>query len=93
MKRKRALRTRARPRSRRGLWHQSPYIEDDIAQYFSALAEFMCQGGVTQRQASSHRVDQPVALEERTELGKAGVAIGSTQIVDEKKPKRDRVAH
>jgi hypothetical protein len=29
----------------------------------------------------------------RAELGKAGVAIGSTEIVDEKKPKRDRVAH
>jgi len=36
---------------------RSPYIEDDIAQYFSALAEFMCQGDVAQRQASSNRVD------------------------------------
>jgi hypothetical protein len=71
----------------------SPNTEDDIAYYFSALAEFMCQGDVVQWQASSHRVDQALALEERAELGKAGVAIGSTQIVDEKEPKRDRIAH
>ena len=71
----------------------SPNIQDDIAYYFTALAEFMCQGDVVQWQASSHRVDQPVALEERAELGKAGVAIGSTEVVDEKKLKRDRVAH
>ena len=44
-----------------------------------------------QRQASTHRVDQPVALEERVQLGKAGVAIGSAEVVDKKKPKRDRL--
>jgi hypothetical protein len=71
----------------------SPNTEDDIAYYFSALAEFMCQGDVVQWQASSHRVDQAVALEERAELGKASVAIGGTEVVDEKEPKRDRVAH
>ena len=70
----------------------SPNTEDDIAYHFSALAEFMCQGDVVQWQASSHRVDQAVALEERAELGKAGVAIGSTEVVDEKKPKRDRAS-
>ena len=53
----------------------SPNTEDDIAYYFSALAELMCQGDVVQWQASSDRVDQAVALEERAELGKAGVAI------------------
>jgi hypothetical protein len=53
----RALWARARPRSRRRLWHRSPYIEDDIAQYFSALAEFMCQGDVAQWQALSNRVN------------------------------------
>ena len=46
---------------------------------------FMCQGDAVQWQASSHRLDQTVALEERAELGKAGVAIGSSEIVDEKK--------
>jgi len=35
----------------------SPNTEDDIAYYFSALAEFMCQGDVAQRQASANRVD------------------------------------
>ena len=72
---------------------RSPDIEHNIAYYFSALAEFMCQGHVAQRQAPSHRVDQPIALEKRAELGKAGLTIGSTEIIDEKKPKRDRVAH
>jgi hypothetical protein len=38
-------------------------------------------------------VDQPVALEEPVQLGKAGVAIGSTEVVDKKKPKCDRAAH
>ena len=45
------------PPSRRRLWHRSAYIEDDIAQYFSVLAEFMCHGDVAQRQASSNRVN------------------------------------
>ena len=71
----------------------SPNTEDDIAYYFSALAEFMCQGDVVQWQASSHCMHQPVTLEERAKLGKAGVTIGSTEIVDDEKPKRDRVAH
>src|SRR6516164_8472936 len=46
----------------------------------------------SQWQASAHRVDQPVALEEPVQLGKAGIAIGSTEVIDEKKPKRNRVA-
>ena len=57
----------------------APNIEDDIAYYFSALAEFMCQGDVSQWQAASDRVGQPVALEVRTELGKAAIAIDSTE--------------
>jgi hypothetical protein len=44
-----------------GFWHCSPNVDHDIAYYFSALAEFMCQSDVAQPQASSHRVDQPVA--------------------------------
>jgi hypothetical protein len=43
--------------SKTGLWHTSPYIEDDIAQYLATLAELMCQSDVAQRQAPSHRVD------------------------------------
>ncbi len=48
--------------------NRSPYIEDDIAQDFSALAEFMCQCDLAQRQASSHRMDQPVASRDVSEV-------------------------
>ncbi len=69
--------------------NRSLYIKHNIAQYFSAFAEFMCQGDIAQRQASCHRVDEAVTSEERAELGKAGIAIGSMEVVDQKKPKRD----
>jgi hypothetical protein len=50
---------------------RSPNIKDDIAQHFAALAKFMCQCDVAQWQASSHCVDQTVALKERVEFSKA----------------------
>ena len=63
----------------------SANIEHDIADHFAALAEFVGRGNVAQRQAPSDGVDEPVALQERAELGEAGVAIGNAEIVNKKK--------